>query len=150
MDKQRLRVASLESGLDDATRRCAELEKANFDLTEGTQAAHSDSRLLQQETETRRHEVDNLHAALQQVQREHAAWKSRNQDEQERRMDALRKDHAAALQDAEGEWRTRVSEKEEMVRLSNQRGQDEALLRRKAEMDLNAEKVRARTCTICI
>ena len=129
-----------EAALDDAKRRVGELEKANYDLGEAQQAGRSDSLLLQQEIDQRRLETENLRDALQQLKREHAAWKSRNQDEVERRMDALRKEHEAGLLEAEAAWRLKLGELEEAVRLGQQREQDEALLRRKAEIDLNVEK----------
>jgi hypothetical protein len=118
----------------------AELDKAKYDLLEKQETMRSDTLLLQQELDQRRLETDNLHNTLQQVKREHVAWKGRSQDDVERKLDAQRKDHEAALLEFEASWRQKIGEQEELIRLGNQRCQDEALLRRKAEIDLNAEK----------
>ena len=85
-------------------------------------------------------ETGNLRDALQQVKRERAAWTSRNQDETERKLDALRKEHSLNLLEVEETWRVKQGEQEEAIKVSQQRWQDESLLRRKAEIELNTEK----------
>jgi hypothetical protein len=130
----------LEYGLEEAKRRVGELEKINYDLTEAQQGAKSDALLLQQEIDQRILETGNLRDALQQVKRERAAWTSRNQDETERKLDALRKEHSLNLLEVEETWRVKLGEQEEAIKVSQQRWQDESLLRRKAEIELNTEK----------
>jgi len=130
----------LEAALEEAKRRQGELEKANYDLTESQQTVQSDTLLLQQELEQRKLEISNLRDALQQLKREHSVWKSRNQEDVESKLDLQLKEHQTALLDAETAWRLKLGEEEEIVKLAQQRLQDEALLRRKAEIDLANEK----------
>ena len=130
----------LEAALEEAKRRQGELEKANYDLTESQQTVQSDTLLMQQELEQRKLEINNLRDALQQLKREHSVWKSRNQEDIESKLDLQLKEHQIALLDVETSWRLKLGEQEESVKLAQQRLQDEALLRRKAEIDLANEK----------
>lgn len=142
MDASKKRIAFLEAAYDESKRRVAELEKQNYDLNDKQMAAGTDMLLLQQELNQRQQETENLHNTLASLQREHSVWKLRNQDEIERKMDALRKENDAVIIDIEASWQQKMIEKDELIRLGNQRYQDETLHRRKAEIDLNTEKRR--------
>ena len=136
------RIGHLEALLDETKRRVALLDKSNYDTTTESDALRADMRLLQQELGSKSLEVSNFNTALQQLQKERDAWMRQSTEDKERQISSIREEFELHHKKNEATWLTRVDEQREAVALRSQDCQDESLLRRKAELELNAEKRR--------
>ena len=82
----------------------------------------------------------HLQQALQALQRERTVQGKRQAELLQASADEARKQAQWAVEAAEKEWKQQINDLKERLVVSEQRCQDEALFRRKAEIDLNAEK----------
>jgi len=117
-----------------------ELEKNNYDLNALCGALQADMLLLQQEAERRLLEVSNLHKAMQQMQHEQGGGLQRGEQERAQLLALADERHEAELARERCAWEQQLAAEKEEVRQIRQRAEDESLLRRKAQLDLNAEK----------
>jgi GRAB domain len=136
------RVGELEVSLKDALKRNAELEKDVYDKDSALEVQRADLMIANQELETSRVEVSNLHKALELVQKERARDAKAAENVLLEREEEARKQALWAVEAAEAAWKQQIAELTEKLSVSEQKCQDEALFRRKAEIDLNAEKRR--------
>ena len=116
------------------------LERTNFELTMYSETLQSDNLLLKQESERHSQELENLHSALQQLEREKEHIRAKGGEDVVLRTKGLEQGHADKLESTQKMWQEKMTKKESELRHLMQRVEDESLLRRKAQLDLDAEK----------
>jgi hypothetical protein len=133
-------LADLERKLDEAKRQVAKIERLKYDVESRLEAAVSDVMILRHDLSLRNQELDNLHQALNNLEKDYA-----------HKMRVIKTEHQAKIDVIEQEWLDKsVDEKEfflqdiefykKKVEEGEEKCQDEILLRRKLEIDISAEK----------
>ncbi|CAM6031412.1 unnamed protein product, partial [Sphagnum compactum] len=134
------RARALEVHLEALRSDCSRLEKDLYEKQKEITTTRADMSLLQQENDQKNTECMNLKTALDQL------TKARDQDKHSCKLQYLQ-----LLQQKEAEMEQKLLEKEKSLELElqklneikltlEQNLSDEALLRRKAELDMNTEK----------
>ena len=118
----------------------ADLEKNNYDLNAHCVAVQADMIVLQQETERRSAEINNLRKALRQIEHDRENAATRAEQLQVAALAQSEERHASSLAKQRLEWESQLLAEREELKQMRQRVEDEALLRRKAQLDLNSEK----------
>jgi len=128
--------------LEEALIQLASLEKECYDKDAALEALKADNLLTQQDLNIRTIELENLHAAIQQMQREKEVAIRRIHQDFECRLDKAREEERAMLLTKDALWREKEAEFNSLRISMEQKCTDQSLLRRKAEIDFNAEKRR--------
>ncbi len=134
------RVEETESALSEVRKALTEAEKSNYDLTTYCDVLQSDNMLQKQELEQKTLETSNLQSALSALEQEMGSLKRKSEGD----VDAARKEAAVAAEahvvEAVRQWKQKLEVAQADLLESQQRVEDECLLRRKAQIDLNNEK----------
>lgn len=136
------RVKILESTVEKSTQQITALQKALDDKHAEVEVAKADSLLMKQDLALRDLENRNIQNAMAQVQRERDVAVSRTTAGFEEKAKDLEKEYHIKLQKVNQEWVAKLQTKEDVIQQSEQKSQDEGILRRKAELELNGEKRR--------
>ncbi len=134
------RVEEVEALLAVTRQKLSENERINYDLTNYSDVLQSDILLAKQELEQRILEVSNLQIALESSNREIEGEKRKAVEGTMKAKDEVIQQGEARIVEAVQGWKQKLSQAEEELSESKQRIEDEALLRRKAQLDLNSEK----------
>ena len=134
------RVEEAEALLAVTCQKLSENEKMNYDLTNYSDVLQSDVLLAKEELEQRILEVSNLQVALESSEREIEGEKRKAVEGTMKAKDEIIQQGEARIVEAVQGWKGILSLAEEELAESKQRVEDEALLRRKAQLDLNSEK----------
>lgn len=135
-------ILQLEEALEARQAAISTLEKSLYDKRTEVEVAHSDLLLAQQDLEQRDLECQNVHLALQQMQRERDIATRRLEESFEAKVVEAKAAAEKRLVEAEESFAHRLQEEEDRRKACEAKITDEALLRRKAELDMNAEKRR--------
>lgn len=133
-------LESVENDLQMKLEIIADLEKNNYDLTVLSDTLQSDNLLLKQDLDQRKIEINNLHRAMDFVNSEKQQLEKDMGKQQHSLIEDTKKAHEEHLATTQSQWQQIIRDKEEEILLANQRVEDEMLLRRKAQMELNTEK----------
>lgn len=128
--------------LEEALTQMAVLEKECYDKEAALEALKADNLLIQQDLDIRTVELENLHSAIQQMQRDKDVTIRRLNQDFESRLEQMRSEEKTLLMTKEALWAEKEAEFKNIKTALEQTCTDQTLLRRKAEMDFNTEKRR--------
>lgn len=133
-------VAVLEKQLDETKRQLAQVERLKYQVESQLEGSVSDAMILRHDLSLRNQELENLHLALNNLEKDYA-----------QKMRGIKNDHQAQIDALEQEWLQKSNDEKlffsqdvefykAKVEEVEMKCQDEVLLRRKLEIDIDAEK----------
>jgi hypothetical protein len=126
--------------IDDKKREIAKFEKVVYDIQSSLDVALSDNLLLKEDLGRKDLEINNLHAALTGTENDKEMNRIIVSNDYERKLKALETNLQQTITLKDQEWKLKLEESQSELIKKEQLLQDALILRRKADLDLNAEK----------
>ena len=126
--------------IDDKKREIAKFEKVLYDIQSSLDVALSDNLLLKEDLGRKDLEIHNLHTALIGTENDKEMNKIIVSNDYERKLKALETNLQQTITLKDQEWKLKLEESQSELIKKEQLLQDALILRRKADLDLNAEK----------
>jgi hypothetical protein len=130
----------LRQRLQITEQQARESEKVVYELSVMVDTLQADLIICRQECERHATEASNLHAALRQQDQDREGAHIRVQQEAALLVNQAHAEHEQRLADVRRQLESQLHAEREELKVIRQRAEDESLLRRKAQLDLNAEK----------
>lgn len=134
------RISTLESDVAGLRQQLATCEAEKYDVEARLEAARSDVMIARHDLSLRSQELENLHAAISSMEKEHEGRMRAARLDQQGKLEALEEEWARKLEGEKEFYLQDVEFYKQRVEEWEERVQDERLLRRKMEIEMSAEK----------